>query len=583
MKNASIDQKLLAILVAIQNLLPDYIEKVREEYFKETSSVFILRAIKKAYVDGVTFDSGSCPHYLQTPVDTTWLWECENESPKLIDTYIKILRDSYVRREAKEAARQFATMADDKNTKIDYVISQHATKLQELMRSDSRSRPVPFGEAMKATMESIKNHFAQRMSGKLIGVSLGTTELNKMTGGVRPGELFVVAGRPGMGKTAFGLRIIEDNSMAKNERGLVFSMEMSAESLYERLISSRVGISLNNLHTGFVAKAELERMYEPVSCRDCHGTNTVSKTTYQEYRVENACTDCGSTNIMTMFDAVLSTEYPIHIVDTAGLSVHQIISIIKGHKLQHEDLKYVVIDYLNIIGRNVSGSNLNEKYDNICTMLRDAAKNIGVAIVLFAQLSRSVEGETDKRPSLRHLRDSGAIEQIADTVLLLFRESYYDKTNTNALVDLEIDIAKQRNGPTGRTITTMDLVTQKIYEERVENILASSPRRRKKTKLTRLNPHYTLVSKRAAGSCLKPSCYRVITYRDLYTRETLRLSPCVDPAAYILKGKWMFHCCCPVIESNGTEAGITSAISQGCLDQVWLSYAIESEGRGHYE
>jgi replicative DNA helicase len=229
-----------------------------------------------------------------------------------------------------------------------------------------------------------------------------------MTGGFQRSDLLIVAGRPSMGKTSFALNLAHNIAALHKLPVAVFSLEMSKEQLVQRLLSSEAGIESNRLRAGRVSQNE----WEPLS----HAIGNLSE--------------------LSMF-----------IDDTPNITVTEMRS--QARRLQAEqgrELGLILIDYLQLM--EGSGDNRVQELSKITRSLKGLARELNVPVIALSQLSRSVEARTNKRPMLSDLRESGSIEQDADLVIMLYRDSYYnpDSPDRNTA---EVIIAKHRNGPTG--------------------------------------------------------------------------------------------------------------------------------------
>ena len=283
---------------------------------------------------------------------------------------------------------------------------------------------------------------AYQRDGKLSGVATGLDDLDRMMGGLQPSDLIILAGRPGMGKTALATNI--GYNVAKAWRGEVrpdghtittnggivgfFSLEMSAEQLATRIIAEQTGIPSNQIRRGGISEADFERI--------------------KDYSIE-------------------LQHLPFFVDETGGLSVAQLAARARRLKRQR-GLDLLVIDYLQLLQGSTrrSAENRVQEITEITTKLKALAKELNVPILALSQLSRQVESRDDKRPQLSDLRESGSIEQDADVVLFVFREEYYHQMRKPLETDrekfaewlaegekvhgkAEVIIGKQRHGPTG--------------------------------------------------------------------------------------------------------------------------------------
>jgi len=244
--------------------------------------------------------------------------------------------------------------------------------------------------------------------GDITGIPSGFTEFDKLTAGLQPGELIIVAGRPSMGKTTFALNIAENAAIGARVPTAVFSMEMPSQQLVFRLISSLGRVDQSHLRTGKFPDEDWSRI---------------------------------NTAVQLMSDA------PIFIDDSAGLSPTEIRA--RARRLKREaNLGLIVIDYLQLMQVHGNKENRATEISEISRSLKALAKELELPIIALSQLNRSVEQRTDKRPVMSDLRESGAIEQDADLIIFIYREEVY-KQDTPRKGIADISIAKQRNGPIG--------------------------------------------------------------------------------------------------------------------------------------
>jgi replicative DNA helicase len=295
-----------------------------------------------------------------------------------------------------------------------------------------------FSDALYTAVDMAAN--AYRRDGKLSGLATGLTDLDQMMGGLQRSDLLILAGRPGMGKTALATNIAfhvarnwhgetqPDGSVKSMDGGIVgfFSLEMSAEQLASRIIAEQAGIPSYKIRRGDIREAEFVKLSD--AARDM-------------------------------------VQVPLHIDETGGLTIAQLAARARRLKRQH-GLDLLVVDYVQLLSGSARRSdNRVQEVTEITTGLKALAKELNVPILALSQLSRQVEARDDKRPQLSDLRESGSIEQDADVVMFVFREEYYlknkkPKEGTEEFLKWEADmeqvygraeliIGKQRHGPTG--------------------------------------------------------------------------------------------------------------------------------------
>lgn len=286
---------------------------------------------------------------------------------------------------------------------------------------------------------------------EVIGISTGFVDLDKMTQGMQRGDLIIVAGRPSMGKTAFALNIAEHVAVNKQLPVAIFSMEMSAVQLAMRLISSVSRVKATNIRTGNL----------------------------QESDWHNLAAGLGRIH-----------DKPIYIDETAALNPLALRAKARRlvQKLPEKQLGLIVIDYLQLMTGSRTNSNESRatEVSEISRAIKTLARELNVPIIALSQLSRKVEERTDKRPMMSDLRESGAIEQDADVILMMYRAEYYERKAMEANGEnlenappspnagkAEVIIGKQRNGPTG-TVNLTFLADLIRFENAVHNFGDSS-------------------------------------------------------------------------------------------------------------
>jgi replicative DNA helicase len=300
-----------------------------------------------------------------------------------------------------------------------------------------------FAQALTVAVDMAAKAFQR--DGKLSGIATGLRDLDTKMGGLQPSDLIIIAGRPGMGKTALATNVAfniarahraelqVDGTMKTVNGGIVgfFSCEMSAEQLATRIIAERTGISSSSIRRGGISEADFEKI--------------------RDYSIE-------------------LQSLPFYVDETGGLSISQLTARARRLKRQ-KGLDLIVIDYIQLLSGSGKRGNDNrvQEVTEITTSLKALAKELNVPVVALSQLSRQVESRDDKRPQLSDLRESGSIEQDADVVLFVYREEYYlankeprpgTPEHEKWQLDMglahgkaEVIIGKQRHGPTG----TVDL------------------------------------------------------------------------------------------------------------------------------
>ena len=327
-----------------------------------------------------------------------------------IESYAEIIKERSNLRRLITTVDQIAKNARESDSSSSDQIIDHAEESILSLRDDAKrsSGPKGMGELLGQVYSNIQE--ANLSDNPLVGISTGFTDIDKITLGFQKSDLIVIAGRPSMGKTALAFNIAENVARQTDQTVLIFSMEMSAEQVVRRFIGSLAKIDLQNLMRGKLGDDDWEG-------------------------IDNALSFLSSTNIL--------------LDDTPALSPTELRSRARRVKRENKDLAMIIVDYIGLMQVQGKSDNRVQEISEISRSLKALAKELDVPIVALSQLNRAVESRPIKKPMLADLRDSGAIEQDADVIVFLYRHWQYDKTDSNIKEQAEINIAKQRNGPTG--------------------------------------------------------------------------------------------------------------------------------------
>jgi len=346
-----------------------------------------------------------------------------------VDRYADLIKNKYLRRQLIKAANEVAQLAYETSVDLEAVLDQSEQKIFSVTQDRVQQGLVPTEDILTHTFAELE----QRSLGNVLpGLSCGFYDLDAMTQGFQRSDLIIIAGRPSMGKTAVALQIARNIAGAHNLPVAVFSLEMSKEQLVQRLLASEAQIESNRLRSGRISQSE----WEPLG----HAISTLS-------------------------------QLSIFIDDTPNPTMAELRS--KARHLQAEragGLGMILLDYLQLMGGDGSDDRVQE-LSKITRGLKGLARELNVPIVALSQLSRGVESRTNKRPMMSDLRESGAIEQDSDLVMLLYRDEYYNPDTPDRGI-CEVIIAKHRNGPVG----TVKLLFEPQYTK-FRNLASSSDRR----------------------------------------------------------------------------------------------------------
>jgi len=323
--------------------------------------------------------------------------------------YAKIVKARSVQRQLIRTATEIATRGYEAHQDVDEFVDE----AEQLIFGISESRiQRSFHKLSDLIMESLKTvELLWDRKDAVTGVPTGYVDLDRLTAGFQPSDLIVIAGRPGMGKTALCLNIAANAALEHEIPVAIFSLEMSREQLAMRLLCSEARVNGAKVRSGYIGETDFSRLARAGG---------------------------------------RLAEAPIFIDDTAGLSILELRA--KARRLKRETqgkLGMVLVDYLQLMRGVGRADNREQEISEISRSLKALAKELNVPVVALSQLNRQVEGRGDKRPILADLRESGAIEQDADVIIFIYRPGKYQKDATAEEKGLtEIIVGKQRNGPT---------------------------------------------------------------------------------------------------------------------------------------
>jgi len=424
--NIEAEQAVLGAVFLEKEALITAMEIVRPEDFYRTAHQRIFQCMIDLLERGEPIDLVTVTAELQNRKwleevgGVSYLTDLANAVPTAanVEYYARIVEEKALLRRLIRVATQIASTGYGETEDVGEILSQAERNILEISQRRSRGQFVSIKDVLLETYEKIE--FLATHRGEVTGVASGYPDLDRMTSGFQPSDLIIVAARPSVGKTAFALNIAQ-NVGIRGETVAIFSLEMSAQQLVTRMLCAEGNLEAHKLRTGYLEEEDWERLTMAIS--------TLAKA-------------------------------PIFIDDTPGITVTEIRSKLRRLKAER-GLSLVVIDYLQLIqGRSRYAENRQQEISEISRSLKGIARELHVPVIALSQLSRAVEQRQDKRPILSDIRESGSIEQDADIVAFLYRDDYYDpETDRKNIV--EVIIAKQRNGPTGK----VELVFLKEYNK----------------------------------------------------------------------------------------------------------------------
>ena len=393
---------------------------VRETDFYRDDHRRIFRHIGKLIQNGRPADVVTVYESIEASneVDQTgglgYLGEIANATPSAanIRRYAEIVRERGILRQLVTVGDEIAGNAlNPAGREVKALLDEAEQKIFRIAEAGNRNNAgfVAIQPLLGEVVERMETLLARDNPSDITGVATGFVDLDKMTSGLQQGDMIVVAGRPSMGKTAFAMNIAEHVGVDQRLPVAIFSLEMSGPQLATRFLSSVGRIDQSKLRTGRLTDDEWDRM--TVALGKLH-------------------------------------EAPIHIDETGAINSTDLRARARRLHRQFGKLGLIVIDYLQLMSANRDNENRATEISEISRSIKALAKELQVPIIALSQLSRKVEERNDKRPLMSDLRESGAIEQDADIILMMYREEYY-KPDTQDKGTAEAIIGKHRNGPVG--------------------------------------------------------------------------------------------------------------------------------------
>ena len=330
-----------------------------------------------------------------------------------VEYHAKIVRDKSVHRSLITVGSDISKIGFSEEIEVDEALETAEQKVFEISRTGRTTNIRSTHDVLKSAMSDIEKRLAGGLA--ITGVPTGFPDFDRMSAGLQPGALYIVAARPAMGKTAFALNIGQYAAGEENVPVLIFSLEMSAEQIAQRMLSSEAKVNLIEL---FESRRQQSEQWESLKRA-----------------------------------AAKIEKSPIFIDDSSPLNTLELRGRCRRFFAKHgEGRGLIIIDYLQLMMAARRMENRTQEVSEISRTLKSIAREFKVPVIALSQLSRDVEKrrENNKRPMLSDLRESGSIEQDADMVLFLYREAYYAQENDSQDATAEVIVAKNRNGPTGK-------------------------------------------------------------------------------------------------------------------------------------
>ena len=422
--NVEAEQSVLGSMFLSKYALQKAVESLSKDVFYLDSHAKIFEVIADLAEKGSSIDLTTVTaeldnrKLLKQVGDVSYVAQVVNSVPSAanVDEYIKIVEEKAILRRLINEATQIVSDGYNSADEVNDILDNAEKKILSVVKTRKGTEFRTIQDVLFKTQADLEK-LAQTKN-EITGIATGFYDLDKITSGFHPNELIIIAARPAMGKTAFALNLATNIAVQSKKTVALFNMEMGAEQLAMRMLSSVGQIDAYKLRNGRLEHNDWKRVNEAIS---------------------------------------RLADTKMFIDDTPGMTISEIRAKCRRLASSEGGLGIVIIDYLQLIsGSTKYAGNRQQEVSEISRSLKTLAMELEIPVVALAQLSRTVEGREDKRPLLSDLRESGSIEQDADIVAFLYRDDYYTKQITidENTSESEFIIAKHRNGPTA----TIDLI-----------------------------------------------------------------------------------------------------------------------------
>ena len=408
------EKAILGLAIVHNDLINNLMEKIKSEDFQDLRNALVFNAITQLNMDHDSIDFNMVNNQLELMGKLSDIggetYVMELTDPTYFranyDSYLEIVKEKSMRRKLLKFGDDVLNKVSTSQEKSEELISNFSTQLFNLSEYDNKEGLVRLSD----TIEEAFNYMTEMASNQsdITGITTGFRDIDRQLSGFQNSDFLLLAARPSVGKTALGINM-GLNAALVGKKVAVFSLEMSRRQIFQRILSIITRVELQDIISGNIKKEDWPLLYKSIS-------------KFQ--------------------------ELDMYIDDTASISITELRAKSKRMKIE-KGLDLIVIDYLQLMtadmGRN---DNRQQEISNISRGLKALAKELNIPVLALSQLSRKSEERSNKRPMLSDLRESGAIEQDADVVMMLYREDYYDEDSEEQNI-IEVITAKHRNGPTG--------------------------------------------------------------------------------------------------------------------------------------
>jgi len=415
-QNLEAEESILSAVLIDNDTLLDVLEVLAPEDFYKSAHQKIFAAVAELFsrsepVDLVTLSNIlRAQNRLEEIGGATYLARLVDTVPLAVNAqhYAKIVHDKACLRRLIEKSNKIARRCFEDSDDVDNIIDFAESSIFEISENKIKPSFYHIGKIIEGNIDALEER--QGSKALVTGVATGFTKIDELTAGFQQSDLIILAGRPGMGKTAFALNIAQHAAVDTNIPVALFSLEMSKEQLSMRMLSSEAQIDSAKMRRGFISQNDWMKI-----------------------------TDA----------AGVLAEAPIFIDDSPDITALEIRTKSRRLKMD-QNIGMVIVDYIQLMKGSASAERRDLEISEISRSLKALAKELSIPVVALSQLNRELEKRSDKRPQLSDLRESGALEQDADVVAFIYRDELYNKDENNPKKGTaEVIIAKQRNGPTG--------------------------------------------------------------------------------------------------------------------------------------
>src|SRR6478752_7653143 len=429
-----------SMLIAPQEAIPECVAKIKEEYFYVPAHQTVFEVLVEQWNNGQAIDLITFTqtlrdkNVLETIGGASFVTSLFTFVPTAanLEYYLETVRDKYVLRPIILTCTEGVRRAYGDQGEVGPLLDEVEHNIFKVGYDRFKGQLLTMKEQVMDALASIEKLWERR--GGITGLSTGFVEVDRLTSGLHPAEMIVIAGRPSMGKTAFAMNVAEHVAVNQKKPVAVFSLQMSSQQLVQRMLCSRARVNLQRVRDGFLGERDFPSL-----------TAAASKL----------------------------AEAQIFIDDSASLSILELRAKARRLKAQ-QDVSLIIVDYLQLLRSTSRRAQDNRQLEisEISAGLKALAKDLKIPVIVVAQLNRQPEQRTGGKPRLSDLRESGSIEQDADLVGLLVRPELYEEdeeARVEKAGEAELIIAKQRNGPVGEIPLTF-LKEYTRFETRARNV-----------------------------------------------------------------------------------------------------------------